>query len=174
MNWRWMFFIFGIMGFIWIFAWILSYKELRIISNDDDYIIAPSMLSGSKKWIDYFKYSQLWSIYLAHFAMSWTTNIITVWLPYYLSKNLGVKATTLSLTAVPYIINSLFSIGIHYFTRFPFFYFTRTCSCFINLSGWTFSRFFNKWKMGCTPRETINDNDWSHRSSNIHVSVHDC
>ncbi len=43
--------------------------------------------------------------------MSWTTNIITVWLPYYLSKNLGVRATALSLTAVPYIINSLFSIG---------------------------------------------------------------
>lgn len=64
------------------------------------------------KWIDYFKHSPLWSIYLAHFAMSWTSYIITVWLPYYLSKHLGVSATALSLTAVPYLVNSLFSIGI--------------------------------------------------------------
>lgn len=62
------------------------------------------------KWIDYFMHSQLWAIYLAHFAMSWNTNIITVWLPYYLSKYLGVKTTALSFTAVPYVVNSLFSI----------------------------------------------------------------
>lgn len=109
LDWRWMFVIFGLMGFLWVFAWVLSYKELKILTNDDDYIIAPS-IGGGKKWIDYFKYPQLWSIYLAHFAMSWTTNIITVWLPYYLSKHLSVKSTALSLTAVPYIINSLFSI----------------------------------------------------------------
>ena len=92
----------------------MSYKELRIISNDDDYIITPKT-GGGKKWIDYFRHSQLWSIYFAHFAMSWTTNIITVWLPYYLSKNLSVKANALSLTAIPYLINSLSSIGNLYF-----------------------------------------------------------
>jgi len=110
LYWRWMFYLFGIMGFLWVFAWIISYRDLRIISNDADYIIVPSKLGSSKRWFDYFKYSELWSIYLAHFAMSWTTNIITVWLPYYLSKNLRVKATALSLTAVPYVVNSLFSI----------------------------------------------------------------
>lgn len=110
LYWRSMFFIFGLMGFLWVFCWILSYKELRILTKDDDYIITPTKLGGGKSIIDYLKYPQLWSIYLAHFAMSWTTNIITVWLPYYLSKNLGVKSTALSLTAVPYVINSLFSI----------------------------------------------------------------
>ncbi len=88
----------------------MSYKELRIVSTDDDYIVTPK-LSHGRNWLDYFKYPQLWAIYLAHFAMSWTTNIITVWLPYYLSKNLGVKASSLSLTAIPYLINSLASIG---------------------------------------------------------------
>jgi hypothetical protein len=43
LYWRWMFIIFGILGFIWVGAWILSFKDLRIISNDDDYIIAPSV-----------------------------------------------------------------------------------------------------------------------------------
>jgi hypothetical protein len=104
-----MFFIFGMLGFIWVFVWVMSYKELRIISTDDDYIVTPK-LSHTRNWLDYFKYPQLWSIYLAHFAMSWTTNIITVWLPYYLAKNLSVKSTALSLTAIPYLINSLASI----------------------------------------------------------------
>lgn len=98
------------MGFLWVFSWILSYNQLRIISSDDEYVLTPSNLTGGKNWKDYFKYPELWAIYIAHFAMSWTTNIITVWLPYYLSKNLGVKSTALSITAVPYVINSLFSI----------------------------------------------------------------
>ena len=62
------------------------------------------------RWIDYIKYPQLLSIYLAHFSMNWTSNIITVWLPYYLSKNLGINQSALSFTAVPFIVNSLFSI----------------------------------------------------------------
>jgi hypothetical protein len=44
--------------------------------------------------------------------MNWTSYIITVWLPTYLSKNLGVSITALSLAAVPYIMNTLFGIGL--------------------------------------------------------------
>lgn len=110
LKWRWMFLIFGSMGFMWVFAWIFSFKEIKITTEDEDFIIVPPKISSRIKWIDYFKHSQLWAIYLAHFAMSWNSNIITVWLPYYLSKYLGVKATALSFTAVPYIVNSLFSI----------------------------------------------------------------
>lgn len=110
LYWRWMFIIFGLMGFIWVIFWVLSYKELKLITADDEYIVAPNTFSGGKSWIDFLKYPQLWSIYLAHFAMSWTSNLILVWLPYYLSKHLGVKSTALSLTAVPFVINSLFSI----------------------------------------------------------------
>jgi len=36
--------------------------------------------------------------------------VITVWLPTYLAKNLGASETALSLTAVPYLANSLFGI----------------------------------------------------------------
>lgn len=110
LYWRWMFIIFGLMGFIWVIFWVLSYKELKLITADDEYIVAPNTYSGGKSWIDFLKYPQLWSVYLAHFAMSWTSNLILVWLPYYLSKHLGVKSTALSLTAVPFVINSLFSI----------------------------------------------------------------
>lgn len=115
MSWRWMFTTFGLLGFLWCAAWILSFKEIRITTPDDDYIIVPTKSNIPIRWIDYFKNFSLWSIYLAHFAMSWTSYVITVWLPYYLSKNLGVKSTALSFTAVPYIVNSLSSIVAGHF-----------------------------------------------------------
>ncbi len=43
--------------------------------------------------------------------MSWTINLINVWLPFYLSKRLGASSSSLSYTAVPYLINSISSIG---------------------------------------------------------------
>lgn len=133
LSWRLMFLIFGSIGFLWVGTFVVSYKEIRVANEDDDFIIispkvwarnAPllsNLFNCSKisflfktnsriKWIDYFKHPQLWSIYVAHFAMSWTSSIITTWLPYYLNRQLGVKTTALSFTAVPYIVNSLFGI----------------------------------------------------------------
>ncbi len=45
LNWRWMFVTFGVMGFLWCGAWILSFKEIRITTPDDDYIIVPAKVS---------------------------------------------------------------------------------------------------------------------------------
>jgi hypothetical protein len=36
-----MFIIFGSMGFMWVFAWICSFKEIKITTEDDDFIIIP-------------------------------------------------------------------------------------------------------------------------------------
>jgi hypothetical protein len=36
-----MFLTFGSFGFIWVFMWILSFKEIRITTEDDDFIIIP-------------------------------------------------------------------------------------------------------------------------------------
>lgn len=110
LSWRWMFLLFGSSGFIWVLVWIFSFKEIRIITEDDDFIIIPPKLTTRTRWHDYFRHSQLWSIYLAHFSMSWTSNIITNWVPFYLSRYLGVSATALSFTAVPYVINSFAGI----------------------------------------------------------------
>ena len=45
MNWRWMFMFFGLLGFVWVGAWILSFKEIRLTSEDDEYIIVPPKVS---------------------------------------------------------------------------------------------------------------------------------
>lgn len=49
----------------------------------------------------------LWALYVAHFAMNWGSYIVMQWLPTYLSRTLGADAHCLSLTAVPYIVNSI-------------------------------------------------------------------
>jgi hypothetical protein len=42
--------------------------------------------------------------------MNWSNYIIMQWLPTYLARNLGANKESISLTAVPYIVNSLVGI----------------------------------------------------------------
>lgn len=53
----------------------------------------------------------IWAIYIAHFSMNWSNYIIMQWLPTYLSDVLSANKESLSLTAMPYVINSLVGIG---------------------------------------------------------------
>jgi hypothetical protein len=48
---------------------------------------------------------------IAHFSMNWSNYIIMQWLPTYLARNLGADKESISLTAVPYIINSMLGVG---------------------------------------------------------------
>lgn len=41
LNWRLMFLIFGSIGFLWVATFVVSYKEIRVTNEDDDFIIIP-------------------------------------------------------------------------------------------------------------------------------------
>ena len=62
-------------------------------------------------WTEFLIHWPLWAIYIAHFAMNWSNYIIMQWLPTYLSRDLGANITSMSLTAVPYLVNSLVGVG---------------------------------------------------------------
>lgn len=62
------------------------------------------------RWADFILSKPLWAIYSAHFAMNWSSYIIMQWLPTYLARSLGGDTHSMSLTAVPYIVNSLFGV----------------------------------------------------------------
>lgn len=64
------------------------------------------------EWTRFVSYWPLWAIYIAHFAMNWSNYIIMQWFPSYLSRYLGADSKSLSLTAVPYIMNSIAGIGM--------------------------------------------------------------
>lgn len=65
----------------------------------------------SLRWTELIAHWPLWALYIAHFAMNWSNYIIMQWLPTYLTKNLSASANSISLTALPYIVNSLVGIG---------------------------------------------------------------
>lgn len=63
------------------------------------------------QWCEFVSHWPLWALYIAHFAMNWSNYIIMQWLPTYLARNLGANKESISLTAVPYVVNSLTGIG---------------------------------------------------------------
>ncbi|KAK4315096.1 hypothetical protein Pmani_013658 [Petrolisthes manimaculis] len=110
MDWHVSFEIFGVLGLVWVACWFIIYHDPP--SQDDEEgqeLIEKEVESVS--WMEWVSHWSLWSIYIAHFAMNWSNYIIMQWLPTYLSRTLGANKESMSLTAVPYIINSLCSVG---------------------------------------------------------------
>lgn len=52
--------------------------------------------------------------------MNWSNYIIMQWLPTYLARNLSANKESISLTALPYIVNSLIGIGRYIIIYFNF------------------------------------------------------
>ncbi|CAG0913834.1 unnamed protein product [Notodromas monacha] len=112
MSWPVPFILFGTIGLLWTIMWLGLYDDRR--SLNDDSSEAPPLLPFSAKavpWRELLSHWALWAIYIAHFAMNWSNYIIMQWLPTYLTRYLGGQTSSLSLTAVPYIANSLCGIG---------------------------------------------------------------
>lgn len=90
--------------------WYCLYPEDANVNDETLPLHMPKVIPHSIRWADFIFSKPLWAIYAAHFAMNWSSYIIMQWLPTYLSRNLGGNAHSLSLTAVPYIVNSIFGI----------------------------------------------------------------
>ncbi|GJQ78083.1 hypothetical protein Trydic_g2425 [Trypoxylus dichotomus] len=110
MSWESSFYLFGSLGIIWVFLWGLFFPE-RAVGNIEETIPLHTQKTKTTpiRWTDFLCCKPLWAICTAHFAMNWCNYIIMQWLPTYLS-HLGANAHSISLTAIPYIFNSLFSI----------------------------------------------------------------
>lgn len=133
--WPWMFYKFGLLGIGWTWFWFRFYYrnsfedgttklnkasilEAGMASEAEKPLIINTTTTGSATrvrrrdmWIRLFSLWPLWAIYIAHFAMNWSNYIIMQWLPYYMSRHLNADPSSLSLTALPYILNSGAGIG---------------------------------------------------------------
>ncbi|XP_045624954.1 uncharacterized protein [Procambarus clarkii] len=110
LDWRVSFELFGLVGLVWVVCWLLTYHDPPILSDEE----GQQLIEQEKtcvSWVEWISHWSLWSIYIAHFAMNWSNYIIMQWLPTYLSRTLGANKESMSLTAVPYIINSLFGVA---------------------------------------------------------------
>ena len=69
------------------------------------------VVSFTTKWIEFLYHWPLWAIYVAQFSMNWSNYIIMQWLPTYMSRTLGANKESISLTAMPYVVNSFVGVG---------------------------------------------------------------
>lgn len=89
-------------------GWIIIFFIIKYLIH---YTFFFKVASKTTRYTDFLCKKPLWAIYVAHFAMNWSSYIIMQWLPTYLSRSLGANAKSISLTAVPYVVNSLVGIG---------------------------------------------------------------
>ncbi|XP_064476855.1 uncharacterized protein LOC135390843 [Ornithodoros turicata] len=101
LSWPWMFYGFGYLGIAWTIAWLLLYRE----EPRPDPLL-PKVTNPNVRWTEFLCHWPLWAVYIAHFAMNWSSYVIMQWLPTYLTRSLGANSQHISLTAVPYMFNS--------------------------------------------------------------------
>ncbi|XP_063994096.1 uncharacterized protein LOC135171470 [Diachasmimorpha longicaudata] len=109
-HWQTGFYLFGTIGIIWTFLWTILYQESN--TQDEIPLFVPKVTQNRVvRWTELIAHWPLWSLYIAHFAMNWSNYIIMQWLPTYLSRNLSANKESISLTALPYVVNSLVGIA---------------------------------------------------------------
>lgn len=136
---------------MWTLLWLLLYQETN--SQDEIPLFVPKVnfslafkfifgyildtnfmidrqvaQNRSLRWTEFIAHWPLWALYIAHFAMNWSNYIIMQWLPTYLARNLSANKESISLTALPYIVNSLIGIG-----RYLIVYFNLILNIFKNI-----------------------------------------
>lgn len=89
----------------------MIYEELTPVSDESGLPLIYPKASKNVRWRQFFTHWPLWAIYIAHFSMNWSNYIIMQWLPTYLARNLGANKESISLTAVPFILNSMSGVG---------------------------------------------------------------
>ncbi|GAA48497.1 probable anion transporter 4 chloroplastic [Clonorchis sinensis] len=111
--WPLSFYLFGGFGFIWLFFWLLVFRDVRRCERmEEDFFTPQTRLSKpAVHWYEFLSRWPLWAIYIAHFSMNWSNYIIMQWLPTYLTRFLGAGKGGIMLTALPYLSNSVASIA---------------------------------------------------------------
>ena len=91
-DWRWLFFITGSMGLVWAVLWLRTYskpEKSRFLSAcERDHILtnrqASTLQKPPIKWLDLFKYKNIWALLCAKFLSDAAWYFYIFWLPKYL------------------------------------------------------------------------------------------
>ncbi|XP_067935177.1 sialin-like [Watersipora subatra] len=115
LDWKWMFYAFGSLGFIWCILWLLFYIDINpaSIQEYEEQFEDPSKSSSSllSHWREFVQHWALWSLYIAHFTMNWSNYIVMHWLPTYMKASLNAEHRDIMYTAAPYILNSITGVA---------------------------------------------------------------
>lgn len=111
LGWRWVFYISGASGLVWLLAWIakaadspedcssISPQELALIKADRP----PLELASAIPWAKIFREKAVWAIVIAHLCNNFGFYILLLWLPSYLHHTFAVPMERLgAFSVIPY------------------------------------------------------------------------
>lgn len=107
LNWRWVFLLVGVLGFIWAVVWWRFYevprRHRRVTAAEREYVegslsseaAAAAVQSDERpiRWLELFRYRQTWGLLLAKFLTDSAWYFFIFWLPKYLAdvRHLNIK-----------------------------------------------------------------------------------
>lgn len=113
-GWRWAFVFSGLLGFLWLFAWLYVYRPLdrhpRVSPQEVLYIrsgqkaVAGIKGHGFRRWLDLSKDRKVWGIVLGRALTDPIWWFYVFWLPQYLSDARGFSLKRIALFAwIPFL-----------------------------------------------------------------------
>jgi ACS family glucarate transporter-like MFS transporter len=127
-GWRLTFGVAGALGLVWCIVWKAVYNSPEKVSwldpEERKYILAKRQLSsinvidsGTMGLLDMLRTRAMWGLLIAQSVSAYCSYLFLAWLPSYLH---AVRHLTLGrtgvLTALPYAVALVFSIGLGYFS----------------------------------------------------------
>jgi MFS transporter, ACS family, hexuronate transporter len=101
LSWRWIFFITGIMGFLWAVVWLLVYEtpDKRRRCTDEEYAYLKDRLPSTAEqsprvsWMSLLGYRQVVGLMIAKFLSDAAWYVFIFWLPKYLGdvRHMNIK-----------------------------------------------------------------------------------
>jgi MFS transporter, ACS family, glucarate transporter len=118
-GWRWVFYIFGAIGFVWVLIWALWFKdeprdmkgisdaEVKEIEEGREVKSASHALSWAS-WKHILKSGNLWALMMMYHCLLYGAYFYLSWMPKYLKKGRGVADEDMAFMAsLPFILGVL-------------------------------------------------------------------
>jgi MFS transporter, ACS family, hexuronate transporter len=114
LNWQWTFIVTGLLGFVWLFFWLLGYKlpakQKKLSKKEFDFIHSDVDEKQTKMpWGSLFKYKSTLAICTSRFITDWVWWFFLFWTPDFLEKTHKVDIKEVVLPMM--IIYSLAAVG---------------------------------------------------------------
>ena len=111
-NWRWVFFLSGAIGLVWTAWWWRSYYTPEQTAYDE-------AAGGEIRWIDLFRYRQVWGLVLGKFLSDAAWYFYLFWLPKYLYDVRGFDIKQVGAYAwIPYAASGVGSLCGGWFSSY--------------------------------------------------------
>ncbi len=126
LNWRWVFLLIGLLGFIWAIAWWRFYevpRRHRLVTVVEREYVEESLSAEAAavaarsnerpiRWLELFQYRQTWGLLLAKFLTDSAWYFFIFWLPKYLADVRHLKIKEIGYYAwVPYAFAGVGSLA---------------------------------------------------------------